>query len=597
MRRSWLFPAVLAAVTALFIVVIVVTVRSNIQQTLALLDVTNLVKHTRDVQREVDAVLFAMTEAETGQRGYLLTGNTAYLAPFDNGRADVDSSLQTLQDLTADNPPEQARVKELQIATDARWKELGVAADVRRQLGLGPALMTMTSDAELMDRIRQVAADINLEEGNLLTERQALRDAAFRSAVRGRIASGIVSSSLLVVLAFLAFAHARARERAIQREEHANRLKDEFLAVLSHELRTPLNAVLGWAQILQGGAVTEKTTGRALAAIMRNAESQQRLVEDLLDVSRIISGKFPLDRQPCELRLSVSAAIDAVRPDVQAKQIDLHVDLNGPLVINADPYRMQQVAANLLSNAVKFTPQGGRVDVTLAPRDDGAMLVVRDSGIGIAAALQPHIFDRFRQGDSSGTGAHGGLGLGLAIVKHIVEAHGGRIAVESAGEGAGATFRVFLPSALASLQALRDGGTPSARAIGGGGLSGVRLLVVDDESDSIDLLSFSLAEAGGTVLAARSGPDALVALKHERPDIVLTDIQMPEMDGYELLDEIRRRSSNGPPVIAITAHARGDDAARAVKAGFAAHITKPVDLPGLVSTIRVVLKRQEEANA
>jgi signal transduction histidine kinase/ActR/RegA family two-component response regulator len=629
MGRSWLFPTVLGTMTALFIVVIILAARQNVRQTQALLDVTNLVKHTRDVQREVDAVLLAMTEAETGQRGYLLTGNTAYLAPYDTARAEADASLASLADLTKDNPRQQTRVDELRNATEARWKELVVALDTRHKLGLAQALLTMTSDARSMDRIRQLASDISLEETNLLTERQALRDLAFRSAVTGRVASGFVSASLLVVLAVLAFAQARARERTIQREdlerrarqreledseqryrdaaereqlaraeaEQANRLKDEFLAVLSHELRTPLNAVLGWTQILQAGTVPEKTVRRALSSIKRNAESQQRLVEDLLDVSRIITGKFPLDRKPSDLRLSVTAAIDAVRPDAEAKHIELRTTLNGSLVVNADPYRIQQVAANLLSNAVKFTPPGGHVDVSVTARDDGAVLVVQDTGVGIAPALQPHIFDRFRQGDSSRTRAHGGLGLGLAIVKHIVDAHGGTIFVESGGDGMGSTFRVFLPWALSPLEDLRDQPGRAAASLPGG-LSGIRLLVVDDEPDSVELLSYSLAQVGGTVTAARSGHDALVALKHHRPDVVLTDIQMPEMDGFELLDEIRRISTNGPPpVIAITAHARGDDATRAADAGFAAHVTKPVDLPRLVSTIRVVLKRQDESNA
>jgi len=227
--------------------------------------------------------------------------------------------------------------------------------------------------------------------------------------------------------------------------ERANRLKDDFLAVLSHELRTPLNAVLGWVQIVQAANPPDLTITRALGSIKRNAEAQQRLVEDLLDVSRIVSGKFPLERRLIEMRNSVAAAVEAVRPAAEAKQIDLRVALDPTVPVNGDPDRLQQVATNLLSNAVKFTPAGGSIAVTLSCRSGRVELNVADTGEGIPLELQPYIFDRFRQGDGSSTREHGGLGLGLAIVKHIVDAHGGTIAAHSDGKGKGSTFSVELP--------------------------------------------------------------------------------------------------------------------------------------------------------
>jgi PAS domain S-box-containing protein len=383
---------------------------------------------------------------------------------------------------------------------------------------------------------------------------------------------------------------AEREQTARAQAEEANRLKDEFLAVLSHELRTPLNAVLGWTQILQAGAAGEAAEARALASIRRNAEAQQRLVEDLLDVSRIVTGKFPLDRRPIEVGPAVTAAIDAVRPDADAKSLVLTANIGTALAANADPHRVQQVALNLLTNAVKFTPERGRIDIALAAIPGAVRLTVADSGQGISRELLPHMFDRFRQGDGSTTRAHGGLGLGLAIVKHIVEAHGGTITASSEGLGRGATFAVDFPTAdfsaqEAGLMASPTEGTGDVR------LTGISALVVDDEQDSRELLEFALRQAGAAVTAVSSAPEALQRLNDRRPTIVLTDIQMPDMDGVDLLEEMKQRfHSSAPPAIAITARVRSDDVRRAASAGFAAHVTKPVDLSLLMRTIRSVVQ-------
>jgi len=290
------------------------------------------------------------------------------------------------------------------------------------------------------------------EEAQLLAARRQMANGAYARAVNGRIASGLVSAGLLIGIVVTAGLHARSkaiRERALvaseqrareatlreqdarSEAERANRAKDQFLAVLSHELRTPLNAVLGWTQILQAAEPTEPTIVRALASIRRNAEAQQRLVEDLLDVSRIISGKLPFEHEAFDLRSSIAAAVESVRPSAETKGIALEAQLDATPQAVGDAGRIQQVAANLLSNAIKFTPRGGRVAVTLHDRGDVAIFEVADDGAGLPPDLQPHIFERFRQGDGSTTRKHGGLGLGLAIAKHIVEAHGGAIAAES----------------------------------------------------------------------------------------------------------------------------------------------------------------------
>lgn len=397
--------------------------------------------------------------------------------------------------------------------------------------------------------------------------------------------------------AALAESEARYRDAAAQAQsaraeaEQANRLKDEFLAVLSHELRTPLNAVLGWAQILLAGEVAPTTVGRGLASIKRNAEAQQRLVEDLLDVSRIVTGKFPIERKPSVLRTVIVSAVDAIGPMAAGKRVALHVDLADGAIVDADPYRLQQVATNLLSNAIKFTPPGGSVAVTLTVADTSAILSVRDTGQGIHPDLLPHIFDRFRQGDGSSTRLHGGLGLGLAIARHIVQAHGGHITAESPGEGLGATFTVTLPVMDTSTmpKAFRAGRSAYEGA-GGGRLRGRLVLVVDDEPDARELMSWALQEAGADVVVAADGVEALGLLSADRPDVVLTDVHMPRMDGFTLLGAMRQRLVGAaPPAIAISARAASDDARRATDAGFAAHLTKPVDLNLLLDTIDRVM--------
>jgi signal transduction histidine kinase/CheY-like chemotaxis protein len=392
-------------------------------------------------------------------------------------------------------------------------------------------------------------------------------------------------------------ADALNREQQARKEtETASYMKDEFLMTVSHELRTPLTAIYGWVRVLTGREMSKPEQARALAAIERNAVAQTRLIEDLLDVSRAISGKLRLEPRSIDVAAVIRAAADSVSAALSAKGIVLELSIDetiGP--ITADPDRLQQVVWNLLSNAIKFTPEGGRVWLTLAKTDTGQIdIVVRDTGAGIAPDFLPFVFERFRQGDAGSRRRYGGLGLGLAIVRHIVELHGGSVAAESEGEGEGSTFRVRLPvrkeaprPATCAPDAAQLGAiVPVAR------LDDVRIVVVDDERDSLELFGEILEAAGARVRLARSAGDALRLLVEEEADVLLSDIEMPQVDGYELLRLVladRRIARSGLVPIALTAYARASDRRRAFDAGFREHIAKPVDPVALVSTIAALL--------
>jgi signal transduction histidine kinase/ActR/RegA family two-component response regulator len=379
-------------------------------------------------------------------------------------------------------------------------------------------------------------------------------------------------------------------ERAARSEvERVSLVKDEFLATLSHELRTPLNAVLGWAEMLLGRASADPEMRRGLETIARNARAQAQLIEDLLDMNRIVSGKIRLDVQRLMLDFCIESAIDTVRPSAEAKALQLRTTLDphaGP--VYGDPHRLQQIVWNLLSNAVKFTPKGGKIDVLLRRVSSHVELTVADSGIGIHADLLPRIFDRFRQADSSSTRKYGGLGLGLSIVKELVELHGGTVRADSPGEQQGATLVVSLP-----LRAIRDGqagghstaerapAVQPATVV----LAGVKVLVVDDEPDARELLKAVLAEAGAEVVTAASVDDALAVLPLVRPDAIVSDIGMPGRDGYQLLRAVRalpEAAGGRTPAVAMTAYARSEDRTRALLAGYQVHIAKPIEPHELV---------------
>ena len=383
--------------------------------------------------------------------------------------------------------------------------------------------------------------------------------------------------------------------------ERASGTKDEFLATLSHELRTPLNAILGWSQILRVRAMSEAQLNQGLEIIERNARMQTQLVEDLLDMSRITSGKMRLDVQPVSPIAFIDAAIETVRPTAEAKGIRLTKLLDpaaGPII--GDPSRLQQVVWNLLSNAIKFTGKSGRVEIVLARVNSQVEITVADSGIGIKPEFLPHVFDRFRQEGASATNPAGGLGLGLSIVRHLVEQHGGTVQAMSPGEGRGATFTIHLPLTVVHRSA--DGEErlhPRGMSAGAAefkrlDLSGIKVLVVDDQEDARELIKRVLQECDAEVVTAGTAHEALAAVEAERPDILVSDIGMPDVDGYELLRRVR---TLGPakggrlPAIALTAFARSEDRTRALHAGYLVHVSKPIEPSELVATVASIVGR------
>jgi PAS domain S-box-containing protein len=381
--------------------------------------------------------------------------------------------------------------------------------------------------------------------------------------------------------------------------ERVSNMKDEFLATLSHELRTPLSAILGWAQVLRRGSRDQNDLQRGLQTIERNARSQAQLIEDLLDMSRITSGKVLLDMQIVAPAGFIDAAVDTVRPAADAKniRIEKHFTPDAGMVAG-DPARLQQVVWNLLSNAIKFTPRDGRVDIDLARSDSSVLITVRDNGAGIRPEFITHVFERFRQGDASMTRRHGGLGLGLAIVKQLIEQHGGTVRAESAGEGQGASFTIELPLAKQQAPTPRSARsamilpTPSTPEMTVLDLSGVDALVVDDDRDARELIKRILNDCGATVRIAASARDAIALFTEAPPQLLISDLGMPEVDGFELLDWVRRlprAQGSQVPAIALTAFARSEDRLRALESGFSAHISKPVEPSELIATVASVV--------
>jgi signal transduction histidine kinase/CheY-like chemotaxis protein len=443
-------------------------------------------------------------------------------------------------------------------------------------------------------------------------ERYRLYDTAFGSALRT-----IVEISLFLVLLWrtgVAIDRQTAerdiaeaeRQKLLELEKEARAdaerqatIKDEFLATLSHELRTPLNAVLGWCQVLRRSMSDENSVRRAVDVIERNGRLQAQLIADLLDMSRIVSGKMRLDVQPVDLPQLIDAAIESVRPAAEAKDLAIERTIEPPRDrVNGDAGRLQQIVWNLLSNAVKFTPRGGRVTVTLRPVDQDVEICVADNGEGFAPEFLPSLFNRFRQADASATRSHGGLGLGLALVKQLVEMHGGSVSATSPGLGHGATFVVRLPAEVPEKEkgqapappALERNAAPSELP----DLAGVSVLVVDDEPDALEAVRRILEDSGAHVLVAGGADEALERIRAQRFDVIVSDIAMPKRDGYELVAELRR---NGiiTPAVALTAYARADDRRKAMLAGYNAHAAKPTEPAELLARIAELAGRRSPA--
>jgi signal transduction histidine kinase len=401
----------------------------------------------------------------------------------------------------------------------------------------------------------------------------------------------------------------RARRRQYDVRGHiaaaqaASRLKDEFLATVSHELRTPLTAVLGWIHVLRGGRLDEEQAARALETIERNARSQVQLIDDLLDVSRIITGKLRLEVRPLDPVSPVESAVEAVLPAAGSKDIRIQKVLDTEIgSISGDPARLQQVVWNLLSNAIKFTPRGGRVTVRLARGESHVEISVTDDGEGISPEFIPYVFDRFRQADGTTTRRFGGLGLGLAIVRHLVELHGGTVRAESGGEGRGSTFTVNLPltpvyQREAEEEQIARPAAEEARSsvvVCPENLDGLRVLVVDDEADTLEIIRVSLNQCGAHVTTASSSVEALDLLGRNSPDVIISDIGMPSEDGFEFIRKVRQlppERGGKVPAVALTAYARAEDRLRVLRSGYQMHVAKPVEMTELVAIVANVAGR------
>ena len=443
-----------------------------------------------------------------------------------------------------------------------------------------------------INRIEGMLRDSALREGTILEpmrERLLLsRDGAERPVEDS--AASVVDEQGGRVGAVLVFHDTSEQRAAREAAERANRLKDEFLATLSHELRTPLNAVLGWTKMLRRGAMAPEASARAIDAVDRNADALASLVSDLLDVSRIVTGRLRLQPRETDLAGLLRESADAMAPTIAARNVRLDVELADLPPAVVDPDRLRQVVWNLLSNAAKFTQAGGTIALRARAADQMVRIQVADTGIGIDPAALPFVFNRFWQADSAATRAVGGLGLGLAIVRHLVEAHGGSIAAYSEGAGRGATFTVELPVTVGAVSPAAA--QPGSAAGAGPPLRGVRVLAVDDEEDSLAFAAAALLAAGADVRTAGSADQALAMMAVSPPDVLVADIAMPGKDGYTLLRELRGRPAGaGPPAVALTAYAGELHRRAALDAGFTEHLEKPVDPDRLTAVVSELARR------
>lgn len=491
--------------------------------------------------------------------------------------------------------PQVLRTGESELHTDIPDEMLVAAAvndehlQIMREIGFTSAMIVPLA---ARGRTLGAVSFISAESGR----RYGPEDLAFAEELARRCARAIDNALL--------YGEAQSARAAA---EQANRLKDEFLATLSHELRTPLTAILGWSRMLNTGQLNAESTARALESVERNALAQRRLIDDILDVSRIITGKLRLDVRPVDLAPVIEEAIESVRPAAEAKGIRLQRVLDtGPQVVSGDPERLRQVIWNLLSNAVKFTPKGGRVQVRLERVNSHVEVTVSDTGRGIGADVLPHVFERFLQADSTTTREHSGLGLGLAIVRHLVELHGGTVRAESEGEGQGATFTVDLPLMIVRAprsKAPRDVERMPPTTDTGEGLAcppeleGLHILFVDDEEDARALLTTVLESCGAQVTAVGSAREALDELKREKFDVLLSDIGMPGEDGYWLIKKVRKlppERGGKTPAAALTAYAGAKDRMRVLRAGYQMHVPKPVEPAELVTVVANLAGRHEK---
>ena len=586
-----------------------------------LADSSASVQRSYDVLQTLDDLDGALTDSETNQRGYLLTRDPSYLTQYDAAVAQIRLAVSELRRLSASELSTATSVAELSRLANAQLDELqrtvhSTESGDRATLA-HMAQMADSAGTGIMGAFRRFSASLDASQRHLLEMRRAEEHAA-RTTSEAVLIGTIVLSLIFVGAAVLISRRFDERRRELEREiaerrraeeyreallvseraaraeaERATRLKDEFVATLSHELRTPLNAIVGWASILRNDRCTT-SVAQGMEVIERNAKAQAQMIEDLLDMSRIVSGKLRIDLQLIDPAAVVKAAVASIRPTADVKGIELQAACEPVAMIYTDAGRLQQIIWNLLTNAIKFTPRAGRVRVTLSQVDGQAEISVSDTGQGIQPEFLPYVFDRFRQADASTTRRHGGLGLGLSIVKSLVEMHRGSVDVRSHGAGQGATFTVHLP--LPRPQPYTSHSFPAASIFKAERsadrddlpLSGLRVLVVDDEPDARALARRVLEERGADVVTVASAPEALAIVDGDTaPSVVVSDIGMPDEDGYDFIRKVRALPGTAGriPAVALTALARGEDRKRALLAGYQTHISKPVDPEELIAVI------------
>jgi signal transduction histidine kinase/ActR/RegA family two-component response regulator len=596
-----------------------------------LADSSARVQRSYDVLQTLDDLNTALTDTETNQRGFLLTQDTSYLDQYDAAIAQIRLALTELQRLGGTEQATGDAVGKLAQLASAKLDEMQHAIHAIQKGEQHGALAAFTKGPgrQIMDDFRRNTVELETDQRQLL-ELHRHREYRARLASEGVLVATVLLSLLFVAAAALINRRFDERRRELEKEvavrksveerrealltseraarseaERATRLKDEFVATMSHELRTPLNAIVGWASILRRDR-SPKTVLQGVDVIERNAKLQARMVEDLLDMSRILSGKLAMELQRTDLATVLEAAVAGVRPAAEAKGVRLHIAAGTTRPVNGDPGRLQQVFWNLLTNAIKFTPNSGLVTVFAREIErEGTLcaeISVTDSGQGIDQKFLPYVFDRFRQADASTTRRHGGLGLGLSIVKSLVEMHLGTVDARSPGEGLGATFIVCLPlaEAHAALDSPRDHVAIDFEE-DASPLTGLRILVVDDEADARMLTKRVLEERGAEVVTVASAAEALKAVDAGNSgfSVVVSDIGMPDRDGYDLIRDMRAMpgAAGRVPAIALTALARDEDCKRTLLAGYQVHISKPVDPSELVMVITTLAGRGKVATS
>ena len=578
------------------------------------------------IRIELRALLAAYVDAETGARGFLLTGEESYLQPYDAALATLARSDLRMKSLLA--PEKELAELRARIETLGSQRMEALERLIAERRTHGPeaslAALRQSRGKGLMDDIRALAAKLDAELA--ATMKGLLADAERRLVFTTSVyfSTSVIVAAALIGIFFLTrrhfaeretlavaqrVSHARvesllASERAAHSEAtHANKLKDEFLAVVSHELRTPLNAILGWTTLLREGAENAQELKEGLDTIDRNAHAQARLIDDLLDVSRIISGKVRLRISEVDLRALALAVVEGLRPAADARGVKIALLASKEAAeVLGDPDRLEQVLWNLVNNAIKFTPRAGSVEISIERAGSSVALEVRDTGQGIRADFLPRIFDRFAQQDASTTRGQSGLGLGLSITRHLVELHGGTITARSAGEGLGATFHVEIP--MIAVRELREqlDGRPTGRTplptmanavLSNARLDGIRILAVDDQADTLAVIHRVFTRAGADVRTALNVAAALAILREWEPACIVSDIGMPERDGYSFMRELRDLPSplRNVPTVALTAFARDSDRALALEAGFTDHLSKPVDTVALLQKVAMLTHR------